>query len=503
MRNIFQTYSKVNSYLKNKRFNSALKEVFKFGLSMYASPECMGIIPGSRRIDLLCQSIADTIYEENVDLECKSFKKLRDYYDNIYLVSKLSRSGGHSLFLYEHIKSHKSESHLIILTERYGQSDVSRFDELQKKYHLDIYKLLPASPYNSIVEIQKCLSSRSYKYIHLIANHLDVVAFCSLSKSLSKRSYFWHHADHKFTLGLFSNRYKHVDLHPMSYYECRSKFKIKNYYYPLRITDSITDSQNIDLKNPASVLCTVTVANSNKVEFPYYIKYKNIVVYLLRFTTVKHLHIGRLSLSSIFYIRFLLFVYGVSQKRFIYVKYSDNIKKDVKEHSVDLHIASFPIGAALTTIDLMSIGVPVVLNKHIYTRVLDCIDLVYPGAFVWENHKQLIDHINSLTPAKVACEKKQARKFFLSKYDASNFPNISFSDALKIPHCMQFDISDPYDYDLWGSLLVSGYRFIERLKSKIVYTIIYYRFFYYVQIKSIVTYWWGKMWKYKYSNLPN
>jgi glycosyltransferase involved in cell wall biosynthesis len=120
---------------------------------------------------------------------------------------------------------------------------------------------------------------------------------------------------------------------------------------------------------------------------------------------------------------------GVEYSKFEYVSWAPSIWKALQEYKVDLYISSFPYVGILTLIEAMGSGTPVVIHKHIFSRTLSGIDVVYPEAPSWRFPEELFDICRNMTREKLTSMgqigRMQYEKFHESKVLQDALQNIT------------------------------------------------------------------------------
>jgi len=153
-----------------------------------------------------------------------------------------------------------------------------------------------------------------------------------------------------------------------------------------------------------------------------------------------------------------------------------SVWKALHDFRVDLYIASFPYGGGLTLIEAMGAGVPVVLHRHIFSRVLSGIELAYSEAFSWRSPEELLDYCTNVSVEVLHKHARLSRK----QYEANHRRGIIEEQLTNhIPtQVTPADLSTMYvpDYDEWacwveGQLSVrrvigrASYRLFRRLRT--------------------------------------
>jgi hypothetical protein len=184
---------------------------------------------------------------------------------------------------------------------------------------------------------------------------------------------------------------------------------ISNNYLPLVVEDRGDRSEQIDFMKDG-VLITCTAARSNKIESPYFIDYCDVIPQLLKRTNGKHLHIGRLTPWAFLKIRWRMFKIGVDPAKFMYSGWVPSVWKVLQEYKVDLYVASFPYAGILTLIEAMGSGTPIVIHKHLFSRVLSGIDVADSEVFSWRYPEDLFTFCENITTNQLSLMSTRGRK---------------------------------------------------------------------------------------------
>ncbi len=372
-------------------------------------PLCTSQVFGSKTLDDLCCHIGNANLS-GIKQEIKgSIPCQLDDPVFVYIVTKLDKSGGHTRVLEDFIKASRRGSHVILSTELDGKSDTNYLRKtIAQQVNLIIEKTPKVNYQQRLTWLQKRILEIHPKKIYLFNHHQDSVAVAAIQPEMGLDAYFYHHGDHHLCLGVYLSHLKHIDPHPMGYSNCRHVLGIQNSYIPLTVDDKGDRSEDIPFLNNG-VLTTCTAARSNKIEIPYFVSYLDLVPKLLKATRGRHIHIGRLTPWALSQIRQGLKRYGIPQNHFTYTPWVPSVWKALHDYRVDLYIASFPYGGGLTLIETMGAGIPVALHKHIYSRILSCIDLAYPKAFSWRSPEELLEFCQTLTPDFLETQSRAAR----------------------------------------------------------------------------------------------
>jgi len=371
--------------------SKSLQLVHYFVERIITEPLCTSQVFGSKVLDDLCQHVGRIVFsqlKENATEEIIQHKKNTI----VYVVTKLQKSGGHTRVIENFIAVQPNESHVILSTELLGKSDFTYLNNLMlEKENLFFEPAVKNSYKDRLLWLQRKILEINPKKIYLFNHHQDSVAVAAIQPEMKLDASFYHHGDHHLCLGVYLSHLEHIDFHPMGYHTCRDELGIDNIYIPLTVQDKMARPVDLPfLVNDELITCTA--AKSNKIEIPYFVSYLDIIPKLLKTTGGKHIHIGRLTPWALFKIRRGLKKYGVQPDKFIYTPWVPSVWKALHEYKVDLYIASFPYGGGLTLIEAMGAGVPVILHRHIFSRVLSSIDLAYSEAFNWRSPDELLNY---------------------------------------------------------------------------------------------------------------
>lgn len=396
--------------LLSGRIDDALRIVHDFVEQIITEPLCTAQVFASRDLDRLCLRIGQLSFKRLGARQVDPWIGQRRGPLVVYLVSRMQNSGGHSRLLEDFIRAQPNKDHLVLSTEIGGPSDrgaSGRFSSPEGNV-----RVLFASRGNlqsRLTWLQSVLCASTPERVYLLNHHQDSAAVAALVPELGLRGTFVHHGDHHLCLGVHMEHLTHLDLHPMGYHYCRNDLGVDNSYLPLTFENECPQPEQPEVER-GKRLITATSARSNKVEIPYYVSYLDIIAQILKVTCGHHIHIGRLTPWALRRIRNELHKNGIEQDRFVYIEWVPSVWRALQENGVDVYIASFPYGAGLTLIEAMGAGIPVIMHKHMYSRVLSGLELAYQGAFAWAEPEDLLMHLGALRPEGLKHEKNLSRR---------------------------------------------------------------------------------------------
>lgn len=399
--------------------NKALHLVHDFVERIVTEPLCTSQVFGSKTLDDLCQRIGKASLMEIKQEIADAAPSQGDSTIFVYIVTKLQKSGGHTRVIEDFIKAQPESQHVILLTELEGRSDTGYLIKGLAKQADIIFEQAPRVSYQQrLTWLQRRLLKIRPKKVYLFNHHQDSVAVAAIQPEMKLDANFYHHGDHHLCLGVYLSHLEHIDPHPMGYHNCRDELGIDNSYVPLTVEDKGDRVADLPFLHNGA-LTTCTAARSNKIEIPYFVSYLELIPKLLKATGGRHVHIGQLTPWALLKIRRGLRRYGIQPDRFIYTPWVPSVWKALQHYRVDLYVASFPYGGGLTLIEAMGAGIPVVLHRHVFSRILSGIDLAYKGAFSWRSPAELLDYCVSVT----AGDLNEAGRSGRLQYEKFHTPN--------------------------------------------------------------------------------
>ena len=458
-KSVYELVTRADRALAVGDVNTALRMVHDFVENIVTEPICAARVFASRDLDHLCQRIGRQNLHQSDQTERNTWPHQEERHRIIYVVTRLQKSGGHSRLVWDFIKAQPDKDHLILATGLAGPSDVGGMPDIIKHSSNVNFRAAPRGNFQSRLSwLQAILTDAKPDHVYLFNHHQDSVAVSSIVPDLGIKASFCHHGDHHLCLGVYLENVVHIDHHPMGYHCCREELGIDNVYLPLTFEDFGLPKAVTSCEVYAGIT-TATAARSNKIEIPYFVSYLDLVPQILEMTRGRHIHIGKLTPWALSKIRSGLRKAGIPTNRFIYIEWTPSVWKTLQEQKVDVYIASFPYGAGLTLIEAMGAGIPVILHRHLWSRLLSGIDLAYAEAFRWSNPKDFLDYLSSLDQYKVEIEGNISRKhyekfhlpYFLENY-LNNAEDINYS-----PPPLQLGLV--WQQDEWAASIVSQKSF--------------------------------------------
>ena len=467
---IFTYCKKIEEKIKLNEINESLESIKNKVGNITTEPSCTSIIYGSKRIDALCNLIGEKNLKIN-NILLESHKKKSNI--NYYIATKVLNSGGHSKIIGNLIQAKSDEEHCVLLTGVRGKSDKIFFESeiCKKNSNLKIIDVPYQNLGKKLTWIQEHLCSVNPKKVYIFNDHNDSVAISSLSKSMNLDCSFYHHADHKICLGVFSENFKHIDVNNSSYFNCKNNLGISNKYVPCTTNDhgfrNISENRNMNLT-------TCSVGGRNKIEDDYAYDNLKIIINILKLTNGKHVHIGKLSTYGFLKIKYLLFINKLDSEKFKYIKWTDSIWKEFHKERIDLFISPFPIVGGLTLIEALGSGIPIACHKNIYFRNLSGVDILNKESFLWEHDDELYNFIKNISFEELSSMSNLGRIFYDKYYSYNNFlSSLTENKSCHMPDLQNISYNihkDDYAIFLENRLSLKNYlkRIVHRILSYII-----------------------------------
>ena len=403
-----------NKALDDGSVDSALRIAHDFVELVVTEPLFTSQVFASKLLDDLCLRIGRVNLESLVGVQ-RGHSQLTHSETRprvAYIVSRLQRSGGHLRLILDFIRSQPEKAHFVYSTGVAGPSDRDFFAQALGGGAEAVFFIAPRGDFGErLTWLQTALLSCAPQHVFLFNHHQDSVAVSALVPELGVAGSFCHHGDHHLCLGVHLEHLAHIDFHPMGFHYCRDELGVQNQYLPLTFEDKgflqgkATTSKKLGITS-------ATVARSNKVEIPYYVNYVDLIPRVLNVTGGCHVHIGKLTPWAIKRMRAKIDALGIPQDRFVYIDWTASVWKSLQQLEVDVYIASFPYGAGLTLIEVMGAGIPVIMHRHMYSRVLSGLELAYPEAFNWSDPEKLLDYLGGLDRESLHMEGHKARHWY-------------------------------------------------------------------------------------------
>lgn len=396
----------LNDAWRSDGADAALSGISKFVHACILDRRSLARVFAEPALDDFCQRIGEAVGQElHIARECDATHQRADC---VVLATRLYRAGGHTAVIEDLLKTGKFGARpYVILTDALGLADRSIIEE---RFGESVAgEVAPEGSMASKLQwLLRRLDTLRPRTLILMNHHQDPVAIAAAQPFLADRTVFYHHGDHQLCLGVALRHAMHIDPHPMGFCNCRDAIGVaRPVYWPLVAADQgYRDDTPFMVKG---VLRTASSGSQNKFDVPYKYPYFDVLPRVMKATGGSHVHIGPLSPEVLKRIHGELESNGVPRERFIHVPWVRSVWKALHSYGVDLYLASFPLGGGKVAIEAMGAGIPIVGHDSYVSRFLGGCDMFYREAFVWSRPEELIDHLGTITPDKLARESHLAR----------------------------------------------------------------------------------------------
>jgi hypothetical protein len=374
--------------------NSALNLIVKFVENIVADPRAVARIFGSEILDKLCQEIGSRTLADRGYITNEKTNSESDYI--VYIATELYITGGHTAVVQDFIKFQPNKKHLLLISDIFAsgknESVIDRFSSLSVEINWS-----PNGTYlDKLCWLQEQLILHQPNQVFLFNHHQDAIAIAAVQPNLVAQLIFYHHCDHQICLGLYLPHALHIDPHSFGYYNCRNNIGIKNNAYIPLISEDLNTRPNNMFFFADEKLRTCSSGSRNKFEQLYSYNYAEEVPKILSITGGYHIHIGHLSQNYLDTILNGLAKKGIEKNKFVYIPWVKSVWQAMHDNRVDVYIASFPIGGAKVSVEVMGSGTPMIGHQNYRSCILGGAEIIYPEAFSWGNPEELYNYLSSL-----------------------------------------------------------------------------------------------------------
>ncbi|WP_156375768.1 hypothetical protein [Methylobacterium sp. Leaf125] len=408
----------VTDKLVENNYSAALDSVRDFVVSMLHAQFSPGNINGSPKLDALCARIGasySVFAEKDKKIE-SGFAARNDRV--LFICTGLYRYGGTSLVIADLIKAHPGSECTVIATDYLN--DMTEQDISAARIGDTSADLLTCPKGNAVSKLEwiiEQIDQLEPARIFLLNHHQDSVIIAAVQPFLKKtKVLFYHHADYSMCLGVHLEGVTHVDPHNVGYCNCREKELIRdNVYLPLVVRDKLSNrSGAIFIENDELITCSC--ATFHKFAAFYLYPYTSLIVDRLVVRSGIHIHVGNIPNGYLVSIKAELAQKGVDPQRFVHVPWVKDLWELLIEKKVDLFIASFPIGGARTTLEVMGAGIPILIAENYLTRFHSSRDIVYPNALTWKYPHQFLEALKAVSSEILKAHSIRSRAHYLAHY---------------------------------------------------------------------------------------
>jgi len=208
-------------------------------------------------------------------------------------------------------------------------------------------------------------------------HHVDPIPVVATAAAPVPRRIYYHHCDYRPSLGASLAAFAHVDINEEMGRLCGARCG-SGHVHVLDLHDAqVAEPARLPRHVPGRPLNTVSAGSSGKYQFaaaPLPLSYPHVVAALLGAGTGVHHHFGNLAPEQLDLVRGLLAGAGVDPARFVYHGNVASVQRALAAIENAVYVPSFPVGGGLTIVEVMSAGIPVLLNAN--ARPTDAYDFL-------------------------------------------------------------------------------------------------------------------------------
>lgn len=434
--------------------DAALARVSQMAYEVSSNPRALSKVLGSIELDEVCRAAGQAMLP-NITRGAVS-----DEQPWLFIATYLYDQGGHTRVLEDYIKFANGQKCVVILTNpANGDPIINKgdlFTDEVERLGARVEISLGGSSVEKLRWLQQKIVDLNPARTFLFNHFYDSIAVAAAQAIAPATGYFLHHADYRFSLGVYTECLNHIDFHPAGLCMCRDKLKVANQvYWPFSATDDGVRDASSFHKNGR--LTTGTSGAPAKFAPPYPFNYFDYVPQIIAAVDGAHVHIGRLSDEQIAGIHRGLDERNLPRERFIYVPNVPSVWRALVEYGVDVYLPSFPVGGNKATLEAMGSGTPIISHVGMgdYRYLLGGDFMTYPQAPRWTT----IDEFGAaLGVMQTAGNLQQHRLHARAHYDAyfsETLARRALNDAsrdlptLDLPTFNPMSLQDFYFYEAY------------------------------------------------------
>jgi len=204
-------------------------------------------------------------------------------------------------------------------------------------------------------------------YTSCFNHHVDPIPIAATAAAPVPRRIFYHHCDYRPSLGASMGAFEHVDLSGETARLCSGKCGAGQVHVLELYDAQVAEPARTPLLAPGAALNSVSAGSAGKYLFEAAaspLSYPHVVATLLAAGAGEHHHFGTLGEEQLGFLRQLLAQGGIDPARLVYHGNVPSVQRALLEIPNPVYLPSFPVGGGLTLIEVMSAGVPVLLNAN-------------------------------------------------------------------------------------------------------------------------------------------
>ena len=341
----------------------------------------------------------------------------------VVLATEVYAAGGHGKLLNRFVNEFKTH---VVFTDIFNNiiSGKLKQDNLIDKNVASSFVLIGLTLEDKLKRLLNYVLAIRPKALILLGHHGDALTqICGMTYAKGKRTVFIHHCDHDPALGATIKYGSHLDVTNEILIECEFN-NVNSKLLPLTVSDIFGGATKVGVNFKIA-----TCGGEGKFTgLLNGISYVDVVIEILlsddRYVLY---HVGMLSDSYLQLLSSKIREAKLDERRFIYVGTVESVATFFYNNGIDVYFSSFPIGAATTTVEALSVGLPAIYYKsNIDIGSLTSINSIYPTADLEWHELGEIGDILKIAYSNLGYYSNLARNF----YKKNNHPEI-FSNTIR------------------------------------------------------------------------
>lgn len=361
----------------------------------------------SEYIDSLCESLGYILRMRNPELV-----QWRKNENHVCIVNGVLSPQGGGIFaeISELIQIYKSKQVYLFVSNMAEVPKEAR-DILSRHSNLSII-CPPKDTEERLYWLYQQMVNISPYRCYYYCSHRDVYGASLAQKGICENVAFFSF-DHGYLTGISNSSIDYIIAkRPVDYWMLRKKFRGRVLFIPTW-NDGAKNCDKIKyepFRNHIALNTACGAARYYKVDgrIPY--RYVDYIVDLLKMTGGKHYHFGEIPDEVRQEIADKMDCLNVPSECFVHIPWSENIPLELLENDVDIFIEPFPVVSYKLTLEVLSVGVPVIVREGL-TR-MSVADFVPEDTLTWRSKKEFLDKLLGLNKELLREASKNAKFYF-------------------------------------------------------------------------------------------
>lgn len=386
---------------------------------------------GVREADRLLQRLGEWLWDTSSHDTDPAEKSL---YGDIILATVLYDSGGHTAVIRDLVDALPHPPLALWLTMAHPAALAMKKSAVVRAGMVEETRFFPGHrALGCARQMVAALAQLRPARLFLLHHPEDCIAIvvAAAARAMGATIVLLHHADRTPSAGIFLDDLVIVDLNSRCAAFTRNNLGLHSTLLPLSCPDPGKQAYPF---LSCGTLTTALCGSAKKVAAIASPLYPDLVTTILRTTRGKHVHIGPLSAGMLRNIKGALRQKDLSPESFIHIQQTSSLATTLRRYSIDLMINTYPRGGAMTAVETMANGVPMLW--HSPDPALDEVRLQmkYPEVPIWRNLAEVTSLLQSIdqkwlmrqgTAARSWYEKKHHPRLWADFFSREQFPTTS------------------------------------------------------------------------------